>query len=307
MRPVPLGLIGPRAGKILARNPRGVVLSSHAAGLYCRFDDGGIILMHGVEHGLIPFGLGCKTPPPSGWKGYAPGTAVLHDAKRETVSLNDTEYSYSDAKTPAPLLPCLPPETVTAERLRAGIEASIPLLGKDGIAARYLAKRASLCGTLPRTAPFEDMWEEALWEPLHNLMAYRSNEGRRIPDAVVAALIGLGPGLTPLGDDILCGLLAGGHSCKAFFPDAAVTRFVARLAPAVQRLSPGATTSQSAAFLQSAADGELFGMLDAALASLFTHNAVAMHKAFSATLDIGHTSGSGVLLGLLLAAESGTH
>lgn len=303
MRPVPLGLVGPHARAVLRRNRRGTVYSSHATGLYCRFADAEIVLLHDAAYGLIPFGLGGDASSLRGWRDFPPGTVVSHHAETATILLGATAYSYAGAQTPPPLLPGVPPEYRTAGHLRAGIKTSLALLGKGGIAAAYMARRDSLFGPDARPGPFADMWEEALWNPVRNLAAFCAGDDAGQPETVTAAILGLGPGLTPLGDDILCGLLAGGHALRPFFPGPAMERIVNELSLPVSRLAHGATTMHSAAFLRGAARGETFGMLDAALTALVTGTAQSMENSFAALLGVGHSTGSGLLLGALLAAE----
>ena len=303
MHAVPLGLIGSRAKFVLSGNQRGSVLSSHDSGLYCRFENGGVILLHNVRYGVIPFGLGCDVPPKEGWKVFLPGTPVLNDAFTKILTLGGTPYTYAAATMPTPLLPSLPPEIATEERLNEGVAIAVSLLGPQGIAAEYMARQDALFAAEDLPVPFADMWENALWKPLGSLLAFCIGDNSYSPEIAASGLLGLGPGLTPLGDDILCGLLHGAHALFPCFPNRTLSRIIDALAPAVKALAPGATTTQSLAFLASAAAGETFGMLDASLLSLFMKNISEMRRTFAAILAVGHTSGSGLLLGLLLASK----
>jgi hypothetical protein len=111
-------------------------------------------------------------------------------------------------------------------------------------------------------------------------------DGELTPDDV-DRLIGRGPGLTPLGDDVLAGWLAtraaGGR------PDAAVADAVLRRA--------GATTLLSATLLDCAARGEVLPQLGAWLAD-------PTADATDALLAVGATSGAGLLAGAALALAS---
>jgi hypothetical protein len=126
------------------------------------------------------------------------------------------------------------------------------------------------------------------------------------PDASVAAaarLLGRGPGLTPSGDDILAGFLAG---AAAFGLDAAALRH------AVAVLAPARTTALSAALLRHAARGECLDEL-AAVAAVLTSQPpcrselAGTGRAVGRLLSVGHTSGAALALGLVLAAESALH
>jgi Protein of unknown function (DUF2877) len=110
---------------------------------------------------------------------------------------------------------------------------------------------------------------------------------------LAAALLGRGPGLTPAGDDLLAGLLLG---ALAFGGPAGSLR------AAVAALGPARTTALSAALLRHAARGECIGEV-AALAAALT-GAGPVESAASRLLGVGHTSGTALALGLVLAAES---
>ncbi|GAA4940604.1 hypothetical protein GCM10023224_22890 [Streptomonospora halophila] len=125
------------------------------------------------------------------------------------------------------------------------------------------------------------------------------------PDAAEEAcrrLVGLGPGLTPSGDDLLCGyLLAARHLGAPAAADA--------LAAAVRRAAP-ATTALSADLLRHAAAGracpQAVGVLDA------LSGRAPLAPALRALRGIGHTSGTDLALGLSAGARAalrsaGTH
>lgn len=119
--------------------------------------------------------------------------------------------------------------------------------------------------------------------------------------AAAAGLLGSGPGLTPVGDDVLAGFLAG---AAAFGLDAAALRQVTAV------LAPARTTALSAALLWHAARGECIDEL-AALAAVLTGQRRCgpdqAQGAVSRLLSVGHTSGAALALGLVIAAESALH
>jgi hypothetical protein len=111
------------------------------------------------------------------------------------------------------------------------------------------------------------------------------------PDVFVRllpALVSRGDGLTPLGDDLVCGWLATHRAAGVATPDA--DRFVRDLAPR--------TTALSAALLDCALHGEALPQLTAYLSSCGTP---AEPAAATALLAVGHTSGAGLLHGARLA------
>ena len=97
-------------------------------------------------------------------------------------------------------------------------------------------------------------------------------------------LVGCGDGLTPYGDDVLCGWLAIHRAVGVPSPD---------LDAAVRRLLPR-TTLLSATLLDCAIRGEVIPEFAAYVACLGTPGQVAAETALSA---VGHSSGTGLLEG----------
>jgi hypothetical protein len=121
--------------------------------------------------------------------------------------------------------------------------------------------------------------------------------------AAVARLLGGGPGLTPVGDDVLAGALvtlsAAGRAGRT--PGSALARSVrsALRTPAGGRpAESGRTTHVSAALLAHAVRGECIPQLAALLEAL---DAGQPDAAVRALLAVGHSSGTGLLLGIRTA------
>lgn len=109
-------------------------------------------------------------------------------------------------------------------------------------------------------------------------------------DSAALSLLGLGPGLTPSGDDILAGSLLAMHALGR--PDAA-----ARLACAMAGLMAEKTNQISAAHLDAAGKGQGAAVFHDFLAALFAGG--DFPALFLRIGKIGHTSGWDVLLGIL--------
>lgn len=115
-------------------------------------------------------------------------------------------------------------------------------------------------------------------------------------DKLVLGLLGLGPGLTPAGDDLLAGLLVG-LSARPDLRDP--------LAAAIQRQVPARTTWLSAELLRLAAAGLAAPAVVAVADALAGHgDDDAVPRALPALLAVGHTSGPALARGLLLAAAT---
>ncbi len=109
----------------------------------------------------------------------------------------------------------------------------------------------------------------------------------------VAATVGLGEGLTPLGDDVLAGLLVA----WAAWPDQAAGRRPG-LAAAVTAALPR-TTPLSAELLRLAVAGHAATPMLAALDAVASGDGRRIDSAATDLLAVGHSSGAGLMHGLL--------
>ena len=117
---------------------------------------------------------------------------------------------------------------------------------------------------------------------------------RERPTEALMRTLGHGSGLTPFGDDVVCGmiatLIAGADPCAAVLCERALA------------LAPERTTSLSTTLLRRAAQGEALSAFADVVTALIenpNHSAATI----SQLLRIGHSSGAGMLLGLQLALE----
>jgi hypothetical protein len=110
----------------------------------------------------------------------------------------------------------------------------------------------------------------------------------RIDAAVVDDLVGRGDGLTPFGDDVLCGWLAAHRAAGVATSavDDVVRRALAR------------TTTLSATLLECALEGEVADPAADYLRALGTPGAATARRSLVA---LGHSSGEGLASGIDLA------
>ncbi|WP_143658185.1 DUF2877 domain-containing protein [Embleya scabrispora] len=112
-------------------------------------------------------------------------------------------------------------------------------------------------------------------------------------------LIGLGPGLTPSGDDVLCGFLL---ALRHLDPRAAGARHAHTLGARVAAHAPGRTTDLSAALLGHAARGDGCTQLIDLIGAMGRDTGVL--PCLRRLLTVGHTSGADLALGVLAGAEA---
>ncbi|GAB3433682.1 hypothetical protein GCM10027517_00850 [Phycicoccus ginsengisoli] len=154
-----------------------------------------------------------------------------------------------------------------------------------------------------RAAPAGRWWLGALegvtgsheWRAAAADAARRATAGGDLA-GTVGALVGAGHGLTPSGDDVLCGVLLGLRLAGRL--DA-----VARLRGAVRPLL-GATTTLSAALLTEAGDGYAVPELVRLSAALAGGDPAAAATAARDVAAIGHSSGRDLLAGFLGTLEA---
>ena len=144
---------------------------------------------------------------------------------------------------------------------------------------------ALLVGDVPPSDPLARAAAPAL------ARLYRATWARHTADCLAAArpLLGLGPGLTPAGDDCLVGWLSG-----AWAAGADGRRLVEAVRPGLLAAATHLTTRLSAAFLAAAVNGE-------AAEPLHGFVLAPTEARLAGLLELGATSGADLLAGYLLA------
>jgi hypothetical protein len=113
-------------------------------------------------------------------------------------------------------------------------------------------------------------------------------------------LLGLGPGLTPSGDDVLAGFLG-----LAVLASPGAAPLLHEVGRGVLRLAEARTTLLSRAFLAHALDGVLAPPVDALAATILSGAPrLAVVEAARAASGLGHTSGMDMLAGIVLALRA---
>ena len=132
------------------------------------------------------------------------------------------------------------------------------------------------------------------WRALESWLASSARPGTddSVPAPRASRLIGLGPGLTPAGDDVFCGVLVALRFLERDRSAAALWRW---LEPQLGQR----TSALSAAHLQAAAMGQGHEALHAVLESI-AEDGSALDEALGALGEIGHCSGWDALAGVVL-------
>jgi hypothetical protein len=183
--------------------------------------------------------------------------------------------------------------------------AAVPMAAR--LAGQLPGPPSDVAQALPElAAALHPTLHPALHPTLHPIaypIAYRTSRSRPPGEArlaaAVRALIGLGPGLTPTGDDVLAGAMCALAAVRPQSP----TR--AALGQAVLGQTHR-TTTISAALLAEAAQGRAVPQVVDVLRTLAGSDGPRVADAVSALVGVGHTSGTalghGLVLGLRAAA-----
>jgi hypothetical protein len=137
----------------------------------------------------------------------------------------------------------------------------------------------------------------ALIAGLIDSLAHRSSRSLKV---VTSSLAGLGPGLTPSGDDFLAGTLLALAMIQEHRPDGALGE-IARLL--LDTAAPR-THEISAAYLRAAYAGEASERWHALLGAMAAGNTQAIGPAAHGVMTVGETSGADMLAGFLVAMEA---
>jgi hypothetical protein len=121
--------------------------------------------------------------------------------------------------------------------------------------------------------------------------------------AAADRMVGLGPGLTPSGDDLLCGFLVTLHQLAP--PGGGTRAFAAALGRLVATRAVRATTALSATLLGHAARGEAPAEVVDVLTALGQDGPGdrLTARALPRLLAVGHTSGRDLALGVAAACH----
>jgi hypothetical protein len=133
-------------------------------------------------------------------------------------------------------------------------------------------------------------------KPAAHLAALARGDGGAVDAGALAPLLGLGPGLTPSGDDFLAGALVALHL-------AGETALRDALWAAVAPLAPERTSDVSLGHLTAAAAGRADGALHALLDDVIAGQTAAMAERVRAVTAVGHTSGWDALSGAVTVLE----
>ena len=265
----------------LQSHPNGEVILTTSKGIYLQFSSR-IILLTMDKYGITPIGLGLSRfvdfvkviAPQEGQKVEICGNEIRFPSGFLNANwlIETPKIQLVDIK-PAQIVQCAD-QLVKASNQRSAAKLAAPLL-------------------LGETEfPLESLCQRALPDLIELTACIRAENAPGL-DAAVQKLLGLGFGLTPSFDDVLLGLLFGLLRLSPHEPSTAT------LQAAISRHAPNCTNAISSAYLSAIAQGSTFSLLEDILTNLGNDTTIDI----TPILQIGSSSGSEMLLGLLLAAK----
>jgi len=260
---------------------------------------GGLACVGPEGLGPGPLNLLCRLPEGLDW-----GASGLRGGARTVVRRGHFRVQRLRFETAGAALWTPPP--VPPGWTRAGLAQGLRLLAAR---AGDLAQDAGLGGLIPALvlapprpeAPPGPPWTAHARPAVLALADWLRESGRRAAPAgppPVEALVGLGPGLTPSGDDFIGGALVALRTLGRVATADRLGR------PALARARAGATGDISRAHLECAARGEAAAALHGALTALCRAEGEALGRALAGLDGLGHSSGWDMLAGAAAACAA---
>ncbi|MBQ2733344.1 MAG: DUF2877 domain-containing protein [Clostridia bacterium] len=263
---------GKYAASLIKEYKTADVLGVYSAGTYLLFGES-IVLICDAEKKSVPFGISIEDYPAFRDSVNGAETAYINNG---TLTLGGGSVKADGIGEDAVCLIPAPPKREALEYAK-----KLLLQKKDTGFCRILAEGEPKDAYAKRAKHLTEELFEAL----------NGGEGTKL-DIAVSGLVGLGGGLTPSGDDLICGALYALHYCEGT-QDKALE--LARAARAAQKN----TNIISRRYLTAAAEGEYFGLVADLINALCGDGDI--EKALDSLLTVGSSSGGDIAAGILLA------
>jgi hypothetical protein len=291
-------LLGRVAARALRSNVHWEVMAVFRRSFYCQGRSGALVCFGPRSLGAGPLNILCDTVEWLDWEARLPtrGASAAGDGSLFRVG-ERLAFSLVGAEEWRPAVPVRSWEPATliqglamlarevrSRPARGGFQTMIPMFAGH---ATTSADADPLVGlALTGIGPLANWLQTSVARPA---------EPVPVPISAIDGLIGLGPGLTPSGDDFLAGVLLALHHLGA-------SGLASCLAPEVLSRAEHRTNAISRAHLAAAADGEGAAALHVLLTSLSTPGAPGMLECMSDIDALGHSSGWDAVAGISWAA-----
>ncbi len=285
---IPIISRGPLTGPALEATSL-FVMASFARSVYLHSPAGNILCLCRSDLPMGPFSLSCDQWERVTALGLMPGVPFLPQSEETLAGPDGLVLSWAGSAL------WLPPVSSPPAGLRDGLDRLRVLCGQflpdEGLAPLLpwvLGGREDVGVRSSLAFALRDVGRQAMTCLSEWLDAPASVEGKASLDRGVSNLVGLGPGLTPSGDDVLGGaMLALGLAGQR--------DLLARLRDTVQTAMHG-TNRISAAYMEAAAQGCGSSVLHDAVNAIWT-DSPGLGQTLVGLGRMGHSSGWDALLG----------
>ena len=278
--------LGTFADQVLKRQSSAVTAGISSRGIYLRPpDDWTFYLSFEKYHG--PLTLNLPTIP-SALPDIAPNSTVTLSPTEITFPNQAFQISLKDAQIWDPSTPAkgLPVEIIRT-RVASTIDHTLRMANDSGFLCLFKSVLPGNLVSLPGVSGFET--------PLTQFI-FSLNQGNLGAAArVLIALLGLGPGLTPLGDDFILGVVLSLNRWEHVIHP---LMELEKLNQSLLKSAKGKTTSLSASLLACAVEGIADERLLVVLDSVFTGKESKLED-LENLLSWGSSSGIAVLAGIM--------
>lgn len=276
----------------LGASRRGRVHSIYRTAFNVALPPGDLIVIADPALGGLPNGVLVDLGPDHRRLGLAPDQLVRLDARSIAVPATGLRVALDAAVRWSPRLPAADRGAGQRWRLRASDVRTLVATRAIGASdTRSAGFGGLLAGVQSRPLPLHAARAASV---LDQLAAALPGDDVDAAGRIARRLVGLGPGLTPSGDDALIGLAAAlhatGHPARGFLGEAVED-------------APARTTAVAATLLRHAADGEFSERLQRLLAALLGDEDAAVPPAVEQAIAWGATSGTDCLVGVLFGLD----
>jgi hypothetical protein len=278
-------------GSRVAPDAAGRVSSVYRQACNIELGTGALLTLLCAALGNLPHGIRFALPEAQDLRmRLRPGQAVVRDGARLRIAHAGVRIELSHA---APwrceLAACDVYARPAVQAMLAALAALRAHMQRGGFAPLVLSDAEP-------AAPLEQAMRRRLLDCLPLLDSAAANLDPALAMQALERLAGLGPGLTPSGDDFIVGYLASLHSrCQL---DPVLRPFLNGLTAPLARLA-AASNPISRQFILNAVDCEFAEALTQLVAAIAAHDQQGAREAAEQVASVGHSSGCDSLLGLL--------
>ena len=297
-----VAVVGRSAASALTSESAWTVLAVFRRSLYCVSSRGSLFCLGAVALGAGPLNVLAVLPTGFAWDSAGVATGTAATCKGGALVLGDRlEFCVGNGRMWRPRHPpadwdpavlCRNLDALAAETCRRSPTGGLASLIPGVLVGRHEAPPVSesACLVVRTAAPAIAGLEAWL------AAAIPVGAAPARPTAVIAGLVGFGPGLTPSGDDLLGGTMI---ALRAFGWPEAADALASWLLPRARKR----TNTISQAHLACAAAGEGAAALHDILTALCSPETDGLGKYLDAVEAVGHSSGWDALAGIALVVK----